>query len=126
MARNEERFEDYLREFAPRAPRALPAAGGKTAREWRRLAAAAVLLIAVGTSVWLAVQQRPTAERNLAATQARVAETKPAPARLTLWRMNEMALAEPVRFDAHLVEESRELLPDFRSASSTLRALAKE
>jgi hypothetical protein len=40
--------------------------------------------------------------------------------------MNEMALAEPVRFDAHLVEESRELLPDFRSASSTLRALAKE
>jgi hypothetical protein len=126
MAGNDERFEDYLREFTPRAPGALPVQGAAGRESWRRWAAAAGLLLAVGTSLWLATRHGTEVTRKLRIDQGPIVETVPVAAHLTLWRLNQAAQAEPTRFDAQLAEESRAVLPDFRGEASTLRVLAKE
>ena len=126
MAGNDERFEDYLREFTPRAPGALPVQRVAGRESWRRWAAAAGLLLALGTSFWLATRQRTGVSHKLPIKQGPTVETAPVAGRLTLWRLNQAAQAEPTRFDAQLAEESRAVLPDFRGEASTLRVLAKE
>lgn len=128
MAGNDEQFENYLREFEPRRPRALPAQSWGKPEQWRlrRLAAAAALVIAMGSALWLAVRQHRQGASNLAITMAPISEPKPATAHLSLSQLNQMALGDPALLDEELAKDSREVLPDFRSEGSTLRVLAKE
>ena len=125
MAGNDERFENYLREFIPRAPRMLREESGRVAR-WRRLAAAAALLLAVGTSVWLVLRRSPQRAVDVAIEKTSAVESRSAAARISLGQLNQIAFTQPARLDAQLAEDSRAVLPDFRGEGSTLRALAKE
>jgi hypothetical protein len=45
---------------------------------------------------------------------------------LPLMPLTQLALENPTRLDAKLSEASRNMLPDFQEAHSTLRVLAKE
>lgn len=126
MSEKDERVEEYLREFTPRSPQALPERVGARREGWRRLAAAAGLLIAVGVSGSLARHGYRQGETNRAGTKAAVRETKLSPVHFRPAPLNEMALEEPARFDAELTQASRGVLPDFRGQASTLHVLAKE
>jgi hypothetical protein len=125
MESGEERFESYLREFDPRRPRALPA-GVEPGFDWRRLAAAAALLIALGASTWFGVYARRA--RGTTGTTTRTvsgANAEFAAQRLSIFSLTRTALEDPRRLDAELSEQSRRVLPDFRGKESTLSVLAK-
>ena len=125
MESGDERFEGYLREFEPRRPRALTAVG--VGFEWRRWAAAAVVVIAAGSSTWYAAHQGRARGSERATTK--VSDGMPtefAVERLSILSLTQEALEDPTRLDAELAEQSRRVLPDFRGKDSTLRVLAKE
>ena len=125
MALDDERFEHYLREFAPRAPGALPGGQGRAIGGWRRFAAAAAVLLVIGASVWIGWRRSPQKAIDSTVQKGLEIEGKPA-ARVSLGQLSQIALRQPARLDAQLAEESRALLPDFRGEASTLRVLAKE
>jgi hypothetical protein len=117
----DEQFENYLREFRPKRPRALPPLV-ETKDLWRRFAAAAGILIVVGASTWFATHQRRSAEVE----RRRYRESKARGGRLSLLSLTHIAVEDPVRLEAVLAQESVKILPDFRNKDSTLRVLAKE
>ena len=120
-----ERFEQFLREFEPRRPRALPAMV-ESQWEWRRLAAAVAVLVALSSSTWFAVHQKVSRQiEPVSNTVAGSVHTK-STARFSALQLRQIATEDPARFDAALIEESRRVLPDFRASKSTLRVLAKE
>ena len=126
MRRKNEQFESYLREFQPRQPRALPSQTESAPELWRRLAAAAVVTIAVGTSLWFAKRpsDRPKLEivtKSKLAPQANTAHVS-----LSLLPLTQLAVTDPALLDSRLAAASRRVLPDFRSEESTLRVLSKE
>jgi hypothetical protein len=128
MGRNDEQFENYLREFELRRPRALASQRETAVTSWRRLAAAAGVMVALGTSLWLVMHAPERQEPNIATRDS----AAPAPAKktvrtpLALLPFTRLALTDPARLDAELSAASREVLPDFRSDASALRILAKE
>ena len=127
MDHDDEQFENYLREFQPRPPRALPDMFTEGEMQWRRLAAAAAITIALVTSAWFAVE-RPAAKQDQVVERKASAEraTEAAFVRLSIVPLTELAIDDPGRFDAALNTASRRVLPDFRGGDSTLRVLAKE
>ena len=115
MDRRDEQFEAFLREFQPRRPRALPVVT-RAGLVWvRRLAAAAVVLVAVGIS-FLALS------RKLSAPNA----TKREGSNLSPAALTRLALEDPARLDAVLDSSPRSVLPRFDGKNSALRVLAKE
>src|SRR5256885_13387106 len=124
MQYDDERFENYLREFKPRQPQPLPAVSRKKFG-LRRLAAAAAVLIAFSAASWFALHnhQRRIAVRVVSKPGRPLEGSFVKPKLLQLTRM---AVEDPRKLDAELAEESRRILPDFRSKESTLRVLAKE
>lgn len=117
---DDEQFENYLREFQPRRPRALELAGQSTSDSWRRLAAAAGVILALGTSLWLVLnspgrQQLPTVSDKTAVQVP-----------LSVVSLTRLAETNSAQLDAELAAASRRVLPDFRSEKSTLRVLASE
>ncbi len=127
MENDDTRFEEYLGEFEPRKPRALPLDAGSK-RVWlRRFAAAATIAIALGTSLWHVRKKNALNKGEFAAKTAIVApDTKSAPQPLALLPLTQLALRDPEQFDAQLTAASLRVLPDFRGSNSTLRVLAKE
>jgi len=126
MNENQERFENYLREFEPRRPRPLERPAAQRRQVWR-LAAAAAILLALGAAFWsvrkkksLEVAQSPKQERSV------MPATEPSGPEPLLLPLTEMALNDPEQLDAELAKASRKLLPNFRKRESTLKALAKE
>jgi hypothetical protein len=124
----EQDMEKYLSEFRPRAVRALEselANGYRVARfDWQRLAAAAVLFAALGTSVWYA-QVKPDHATQTAGRQQVQTERTPLKD-LSSVQLTRLALADSEKFDEVLAEQSRESLPNLRGERSTLRILAQE
>jgi hypothetical protein len=114
MTFEKEKFEDYLREFEPRRPRALPFVG-KFAKV-RRAAAGATALAACAAAVWL-VARRPTTVLQGDA----VTETQAISAR----ELTRLALEDPAEFERALAAASREMLPGFEGVDSGLKSLAK-
>ena len=122
----DEQFESYLREFEPRRPQGLPAAI-EASFEWRRIAAAATVLVVAGGCTWFAVHPRPSYSRQSAAAKAGSdANAEFTVERLSILSLTQTALEDPARLDTALTEQSRRVLPDFRGKESTLRVLAKE
>jgi hypothetical protein len=126
MDGNNERFQSYLREFEPRRPRTLPEASAPALLEWRRLAAAAALIVTVSGSVWFVARRAAPDQFNVRPARTFGPETKLASRDLSVWRLNQIALSNSAGLDAELTEKSREVLPNFQGAASTLRVLAKE
>jgi hypothetical protein len=131
MDRNDEQFEDFLREFSPRRPRVLPDARTDGAAIFgagmRRFAAAAVIAIAAGASLLFLGQNfredldGVIAKKQLNATGAPVARQDPA-----RWILTQQALENPERLDATLAASRGSHLPRFDREGSTLKVLAKE
>lgn len=124
MSYTDEQLENYLRTFEPRRPRPLTVAPGPRL-EWRRMAAAAAILLALGLSLWFSLRKgQPT-------IAVRVVTGPPHPKqkssmRPSILQLTQIALDDPAKLDAELTRESTKILPNFRSKESTLRVLAKE
>lgn len=122
MNEEEQRFENFLREFEPRRPRALPADSEGTL-QWRRVAAAAVLTVSLGSFAWFTFRTKhPVAESPSA---AELTQRGDAWQKLTLTRWTRLAEEDPKEFDIKLNEASRKSLPSFNESNSLLRVLAK-
>ena len=126
MDRNDEQFENYLREFELRRPRALASQNETAVASWRRLAAAAGVMVALGTSLWLVMHSPERQELKIATKDAAGLAKKTVRTPLSLLPFTRLAVTDPARLDAELSAASRQVLPDFRSDASTLRVLAKE
>src|SRR5258706_11076784 len=121
MDENDEQFENYLREFEPRGPRALEPKRQPALDSWRRLAAAAGVMIALGTSVWLVLHSSGRQQFQTVAVDKATVHVP-----LSIVPLTKLAATDPARLDAELSAASRQVLPDFRGDKSTLRVLAKE
>ncbi len=113
---SDEKFESFLREFEPKKPRALPLRlfekkRGPRYENWRRLSAAAAVILVCGASLWTGIRQ------------ARIAPVKNSEIAITLklgkqprhsaFELTRTALEDPSAFEAALELESRNSLPRF-------------
>ena len=126
MENDEKQFEKYLAEFQPRRPRALPTLIRSTPAI-ARAAAAAIVVLTLGTSLWLfwrnptsrrpavTVSQQPTAPpgKDFRQTQSTMVLTR-------------LALESPSRRDGELNAVQERGLPRFDRQNSVLRLLARE
>jgi hypothetical protein len=123
----DEQFENFLREFQPRRPRALLAAFAVKSIWQRRLYAAAVMAVTIGFSLWFLRQGSPSHKDLTAAGNTQVLpDARLAPETLSIFPLTQLALEDPARLDTVLTEASRKVLPSFQGRESTLRVLAKE
>jgi hypothetical protein len=129
VERENERFESYLREFQARDPRPLPQVGAcaDAFLRYRRLAAAAALVLACGTSGWLALRRR---ERPISTTNhssgAYVARIKDPAAIGSDVRWTQLALERPAELDAALAKAPGAKIPQFDRDGGVLRILSKD
>jgi len=127
MDEHEEKFENYLRGFQPRRPRAL-AFPQTAAPTWiRRLAAATILAIAFLSSMWF-LSHSPSSMRVEVVAKK---QNGPSPEEfeknnLSLVPLTRLALEDSARLDVTLTNASRNVLPDPRRNDNALRSLAKE
>jgi hypothetical protein len=121
MPEDDRELEKYLSNFRPRDVRPLDLTLVTRTVWLKRLAAAAVVLLAVGAWLWYGGQEQ---ERT------KIMEPqKEAPA--VVWKANtivltKLALEDPNRFEERLDEESRRVLPDLRGQQSTLCVFAND
>lgn len=122
MDNREQRFEDFLREFEPRRPRALPQLA-RPMRLWRHLALGMAAAGLAGVLWWglRAPGPNPIPLQFQVESQIFAGSNRPSIVELT-----RLAIENPAEFDAVLTAESRGLLPGFNSEDSMLRVLAKE
>jgi len=123
----DDEMERYLRQFQPRAVRALELAPkvGLTLR-WRLVAAAAAgVALFAGCFLWVTRRDahRLPPTRNVRANKANGAGERQLESPLALTRL---ALADNDKLESLLAEESRAELPSLQGEQSMLRALAKE
>jgi hypothetical protein len=127
MENNDKKFEEYLGEFEPRKPRALPELIVHRQVWPRRLAATAAIAISLGASLWFVRRRNELNSGEIVAKNSTNMLEGKSPARpLTLLQLTQLALQDPEQFDAQLTAASLRVLPDFRGSDSTLRVLAKE
>jgi hypothetical protein len=122
MNENDRQFEEFLREFKPRQPRALPD-DRAIGLHPRRLAAAAVLIVSLGSMAWLAFNNTRQATPQLSSDQ--LTHRQGDPSKLTLMQWTRLAEEDPKALEANLNEASRKSLPGFNDPNSSLRILAK-
>jgi hypothetical protein len=127
MKEHDAQFENFLREFQPRRPCALPVALAAKTIWQRRLYAAAVITVTISFSLWFLHQGPPSHKDLTAAGNTQVLpDAGPAAETLSLLPLTQLALEDPARLDTVLTEASRHVLPSLRGNQSTLRVLAKE
>ncbi len=127
MKNLDEQFEEYLREFQPRRPRALPEPAIHRQVSLRRLAAAVMITIALSAGLW-SVRQKPTGQEAGNVTNNRpVAPQKQTRQRaLSIVALTRLALENPAGLDAAPEAAQEYRLPRFDRKDSALRILAKE
>jgi hypothetical protein len=124
MDEHNSEFESYLRQFEPRRPRVLAHMQSAAFLRVRRLAAAAVLVLFIGGSMWMVRRNsRSTAGGD---STPQIGAQGQAVSVLPLMPVTQLALQNPTRLDAKLYEASRSMLPNFQKTHSTLQVLAKE
>jgi hypothetical protein len=127
MENDLQKFEEYLSEFEPRRPRALPDRLVPQTMWLRRLGATAAVTIALGASLWIVRSKSGSGGGEIAAVKTiPVPDQRPMAEDLPVMALTQMALNDPHRLEAELAEASRKMLPDFRRSDSTLRVLAKQ
>jgi hypothetical protein len=122
---HDEEVERYLAEFKPRPVRALGVAPRRE-RVWpRRLAAAAVIFLVGGVSLWYLRQETKGVKDALSGRHV-VPTTAIRSSNLNAIALTRLALEDNERFEALLADRSQTALPSFQGENSTLRVLAKE
>jgi hypothetical protein len=124
MDEHDNAFESYLRQFEPQRPGALTHVQTASFLRLRRWAAAAILVLFLGGSIWIVLRKSLPAGGG--ANTAQFGAQGQAVSVLPPLPMTQLALENPTYLDAKLSEASRNMLPDFQEAHSTLRVLAKE
>jgi hypothetical protein len=124
MQEDNKELERYLNEFRPRAVRPLELRPVAHMVWPRRLAAAAVVLLAAGAWLWYAGRGTKLEQET-----TKITTQKGSP--VVDWKANtivltKMALEDPKRFEEQLDEESRRVLPDLRGQHSTLGVFAHD
>jgi len=122
MNENNREFEDFLREFKPRRPRVLRSEL-TIGLHPRRLAAAVVLAVSLGTMAWFVFNNRRPATPQLSSDQLKHRQDDQP--KLTLIQWTRLAEQDPKALEANLNEASRKSLPGFDDPNSSLRVLAK-
>jgi hypothetical protein len=125
MDPHDDEMERSLKEFRPRAIRALEIAAGARSILLRRLAAAAAVALLTGGLLWFAHRK--------AARLQETANVQPAKVNVRIERryastlaLTRLALADNEKLETILAEESRKTLPTVRGVQSTLKVLAKD
>jgi hypothetical protein len=126
MNGDDQEFENFLRGFEPHRPRALPHVSG-ISHDKRRLAAAAVILVAVGGSLWMTARSSRTKSTNQSPVAMREHGNRPriVPLSSTV-ALTRTALEDKGQFDAEMNDVAPRTMPRFDRADSSLRVLAKE
>ena len=124
MDQHDDRTEHYLKEFQPRAIRALVVAPRPRNILVSRFAAAAALVVATGGALWFARSGATPLENSNA--QRSETSTTTGPRYASIAALTSLALSNTEEFEAVLTERSRESLPNFQGEHSTLKVLAKE
>lgn len=124
MNNDSELFENFLREFKPRPPGPFPQAARKR-WGWRRLAAAAIVAMAVAGSGWVLTRKSvmSSGENSWATLRSNSEEIG---RDLSLMRLTHLALNNPEALDRELEVQSRTILPKITEGNSALGALAKD
>jgi hypothetical protein len=126
MNADDRQFEEFLRGFEPQRPKALPSVQAPR-HEWRRWAAAAAMVVAVGGSIWMTLRgpRAPALQHpRPAPTDSR--EQLPAPRLNLSTALARTALEHPAEFDAQMNAAAPLTLPRFDREDSSLRALSRE
>ena len=130
MEHEDQRLEALLRQFQPRAPRALPSMTARTpaadrthGEAWleRAPAGRAGAWVALGATVVIAVFAANLRFMPMAAV---LPQPGIGPG-LTVQDMRRLIDADPATLDRALLEASRHTLPDVEAPGSTLRLLAQ-
>lgn len=117
----EEQFENFLREFEPRKPRALPAVP-PASQGWRRIAAVLLFTVSCGASAWLLWRARLDRQPRQAQTALGIAaDAEPR----TLFQWTRLSQQDTRALDRELAAASQRSLPGFARKDSALRSLAK-
>jgi hypothetical protein len=127
MSQADRDFENFLRNFHPRQPRALPEFPAEKPWQWRRLAAAAIIAVTCGGAVWFSARRCPPSST----TATREAKNGPPPASVpapifSRAALQRLALEDPANFDALLFAVAPDSLPSFTKPTSLLRVLAQD
>ena len=123
MPQHDEEIERYLKEFTPRAIRPLED-DTRSPNLWpRRLAAAAVIVVAGGFSLWFTLREAKTVPLKPSVSELQH-EIPNSSKRVSTFLLTKLALEDEKRFDAVLTDESRRVLPSMQGQESTLRMFA--
>lgn len=125
MINNHDPLERYLSEFQPRPVRKLVVPPQPVTPWLRRLAAAAVLILATGISLWLA-NHRNTSAPKIAIAQPQSTAPVPPFKELGALALSKLAIENSSAFDSYLLNQSRYVLPNPQGEQSTLRILVAQ
>ncbi len=125
MSNDDSQFENYLAEFQPRPVGKLKIPRQPSKIWLRYVAAAAVLALGAGASLWF------TFRKNVPGPETAVMESPEAtssapPKQLGPIALTRLALDDSREFDLYLLNQSRTVLPDLGSEQSSLRILVTE
>jgi len=126
MERDDRAVEKYLQEFHPRSLRALQPVAPPRSLWIGRLAAAAVLVLGLGTAIWLGNRRQHTGvppAPQVATAQRNSTDDTPS---MNAIRLTRLALEDEQTFEAQLDDQSRRVLPSFPEEQRRLNFLAKE
>lgn len=120
-------FENYLHNFHPRQPRALPQSPAEKTWQWRRLAAAAIVAITCGGAVWFSVSRYKPSSTTAIRQAINLRSSGNLPAQtFSRAELQRLALEDPAKFDAALFAAAPNSLPSFTEPTSLLRVLAQD
>ena len=133
MNERDKQVEDFLREFTPAQPRALPEQPAMLheirgpARVWqRRLAVAAGIAIATAGAAWFASRIPASLPSKVVQPQAETTQINaPAGKNPAALMLTKFAREDPARFDEALSATTPTGLPRFDRPNSALHALAQ-
>jgi hypothetical protein len=125
MAPYDEDTERYLNEFRPQTIRELEVAPRPGNVSWRRLAAAAALVVCAGGIFWFARSESKHRNQSANVQAPKVSITSQRQYRTTA-ALTKLALSDNEGFEILLAEESRKSLPNFQGEQSALKVLAKD
>ena len=125
MMNDDKHLENYLAQFQPRPIRPLHVPPQSKSFFFQRLAAAAILTLGIGLSLWQVYPLKSPAP-DLVQVPPEQSSTLPPPKKLSAVELTKLALENNHDFDLYLLQQSRDVLPSLQGESSTLRVLATE